>query len=159
MLPSISSFGIASPGTGEKKHIHFNELVEQCIALDMKGDDEEEPEAYSIRDEYDSNSDDGGIIMKRSNSKRKLPPLHGKRTTLKASFSAERKTIAMLPSTTLKYREDTPEPQETAMMHWNVVWNDSRLSPSPSQETLRSSKPSTRILPGPNKDDDDADMD
>src|ERR1700712_2430501 len=32
LLSSISSSGLASPGTGEKKHIHFNEQVEQCIA-------------------------------------------------------------------------------------------------------------------------------
>jgi hypothetical protein len=31
MLSSITSSGLASPGTGEKKHIHFNEQVEQCI--------------------------------------------------------------------------------------------------------------------------------
>lgn len=159
MLSSISSSGIASPGTGEKKHIHFNEQVEQCIALEMKGDDEEEPDAYAIHDFSDSDSDDGGIMMKRSNSKRKLPPLHKKRTTPRASFSGESKTIAMLPSTTLKYREDTPEPQETAMKHSNGFWNGSKLSPSPSQETLRPSKPSTRILLGPDEDDDDADMD
>ena len=158
-LSSISSSGIASPGTGEKKHIHFNEQVEQCIALDMKGDDEEEPEAYAVHDYSDSDSDDGAIMMKRSDSKRKLPPLHSKTTTPRASFSAESKTIAMLPSTTLKYRQDTPEPQETAMKHSNGFWNGSRLSPSPSQETLRPSKPSTRILLGPDEDDDDADMD
>ena len=159
MLSSISSSGVASPGSGEKKHIHFNEQVEQCIALDIKGDDDEEPEAYAVHDYSDSESDDGGIMMKRSNPKRKLPPLHHKRTTPRASFSAEGKTIAMLPSTTLKYREDTPEPQETAMKHSNGFWNGSKLSPSPSQETLRPSQPSTRILLGPDEDDDDADLD
>jgi hypothetical protein len=159
MLSSVSSSGLATPGTGEKKHIHFNESVEQCIALDMKGDEEEEPEAYAVHDDYDSDSEDGGIMMKRSDSKRKLPPMHSKKTP-RASFSAESKTIAMLPSTTLKYREDTPEPQETAMKHSNRYWNGSKLlSPSPSQETLRPSKPSTRILLGPDEDDDDADMD
>ena len=159
MLSSISSSGIASPGTGEKKHIHFNEQVEQCIALDVKGDDEEEPEAYAIHDYSDSDSDDGGIMMKRSNSNRKLPPLNKTKSTPRASFSAESKTIAMLPSTTLKYREDTPEPQETAMKHSSGFWNGSKLSPSPSQETLRPSKPSSRILLGSDEDDDDADVD
>ncbi len=155
-LSSISSSGYASPGNGEKKHIHFNEQVEQCIALEMKGDEEEEP--YPINDDYDSDSDDGAIMMKRSNSKRKLPPLHSKRATPRASFSAESKTIAMLPSTTLKYRADTPEPPETAMKHSNGFWNGSKLSPSPSQETLRPSKPSTRMLLGDDEEDDE-DMD
>lgn len=158
MLSSISSSGLASPGTGEKKHIHFNEQVEQCIALEMKGDDEEEPDSYAMHHYDDSDSDDGGIMMKRSNSKRKLPPLHSRRTTPRQSFSAESKTIAMLPSTTLKYRADTPEPPETAMKHSNGFWNGSKLSPSPSQETLRPSKPSTRMLLGDDEDDDDEDM-
>lgn len=156
VLPSVSSSGLASPGTGEKKHIHFNEQVEQCIALDMKGDDEEEPDSYAINDSYDSDSDDGAIMMKTSSSKRKLPSL---KPTPRGSFSADSKTIAMLPSTTLKYREDTPEPQETAMKHSNGFWKSSKLSPSPSQETLRPSKPSSRILLGDDDEDDDADID
>jgi hypothetical protein len=158
MLSSISSSGIGSPGTGERKHIHFNEQVEQCIALDMKGDDDDEADPYAFQDD-DSSSDDGGIMMKGSQSKRKLPPLLSKRTTPRASFSAESKTIAMLPSTTLKYREDTPEPQETAMKHSNGFWNGSKLSPSPSQETLRPSKPSSRMLLGDDDDDDEVDID
>jgi hypothetical protein len=64
----------------------------------------------------------------------------------------------MLPSTTLKYRADTPEPPETAMKHSNGFWNGSKLSPSPSQETLRPSKPSTRLLLG-DDEEDDPDMD
>lgn len=157
MLSSITSSGLASPGTGEKKHIHFNEQVEQCIALEMKGDEDEEHDSYAIHNYDDSDSDDGGIMMKRSNSKRKLPPLHSKKPTPRQSFSAESKTIAMLPSTTLKYRADTPEPPETAMKHSSGIWNGSKLSPSPSQETLRPSKPSSRMLLGDDEDDDDLD--
>jgi hypothetical protein len=155
MLSSISSSGLASPGTGEKKHIHFNEQVEQCIALDMKGDDDE-PEPYH---NYDSSDSDDGAIMMKVSSKRKLLLLHSKPTTPRQSFSAESKTIAMLPSTTLKYREDTPEPQETAMKHSNGFWNGSKLSPSPSQETLRPSKRSSRMLLGDDEEDDDVDVD
>jgi len=156
-LSSLISSGLSSPSTGEKKHIHFNEQVEQCIALDMKGEDDDESEAYAVHDYDDSDSDDGAIMMKGSNSTRKLPPL-GKKSTSRQSFSTENKTIAMLPSTTLKYREDTPEPPETAMKHSNGFWNGSKLSPSPSQETLRPSKPSTRLLLG-DEEEDDEDMD
>ncbi|CAL3966938.1 hypothetical protein PZA11_003393 [Diplocarpon coronariae] len=156
MLSSFSSSEMASPGSGERKHIHFNEQVEQCIALEMKGDDEEEPDSYAIHD-YDSDSDDGAIMMKRSSSRRRLPPLHSKRTTPRQSFAVESKTIAMLPSTTLKYRADTPEPLETAMKHSNGPWNGTPLSPSPSQETLRPSKPSTRMLLGDAEEDEDMD--
>jgi hypothetical protein len=156
MLSSISSSGLRSPEGGEKKHIHFNEQVEQCIALEIKGEDDDEADSYAVHDYDDSDSDDGAIMMKRSNSKRQLPPLHKKRTTRQSS-STESKTIAMLPSTTLKYRADTPEPPETAMKHSNGFWNGSKLSPSPSQETLRPSKPSSRMLLG--DEDDDEDMD
>lgn len=155
----MSSSGLQSPFPGEKKHIHFNESVEQCIAIDMKGDDDDEPEQHAIYDDDDSDSDDGAIMMKGSSSHRKLPPLHRPTTPRATNFSADSKTIAMLPSTTLKYRGDTPEPTETAMKHSsNGFWSGSKLSPSPSQETLRPSKPSSRMLLG-DEDDDDADMD
>ena len=156
-LSSVSSSGVASPGSGERRHIHFNEQVEQCIAVEMKGEDE--PEPYSAVDYDGSDSDDGAIMMKRSNSKKKLPPLGSKKTT-KSTSSSDSKTIAMLPSTTLKYREDEPEPQETAMKH-SGNWSGRLLSPSPSQETLKPSKPSkpsTRLLLG-DDDEEDADVD
>ncbi|KAH8591951.1 hypothetical protein B0O99DRAFT_597575 [Bisporella sp. PMI_857] len=155
MLSSISSSGLQSPYPGEKKHIHFNESVEQCIAIDIKGDEEEELEPEPAYDD-DSDSDDGGVMMKRSNSRKKLPPLHRP----KPNINKESKTIEMLPSTTLKYRGDTPEPPETAMKHSsNNYWNGSKLSPSPSQETLRPSKPSTRMLLAGDEDEDDAEVD
>lgn len=154
LLSSINSSGMQSPGT-ERKHIHFNEQVEQCIAVEMKGaDDEPEP---SIIDYDDSSSDDGGIMMKRSSSGRKLPPMH--RSSTPRPTNNDSKTIAMLPSTTLKYMEDVPDSHDSAVKHSNGFWNGSRLSPSPSQETLRPSKPSTRILLGDDDEDDDTDLD
>jgi hypothetical protein len=149
--PSVSSSGLESPS--ERRHIHFNEQVEQCIALDVKGD-EDEPEVFTHEYDDDSDSDDGAIMMKSSNSKRKLPPMQSKHTLTRQTTN-ETKTIATLPSTTLKYRGDTPEPQETALKHSSGIWSGSRLSPSPSQETLRPSKPSTRILLGEDDEDDD----
>ncbi|TAQ89563.1 hypothetical protein B7494_g2130 [Chlorociboria aeruginascens] len=150
-LSSVNSSGLVSPGSRERKHIHFNEQVEQCIALEMKGEHDDELDLLPIYDNEDSDSDDGAIMMKRSDSKRKLPPL---RTNSKTNFSTDSKTIAMLPSTTLKYREDTPEPHDSAMKHSsNAFWSGSRLSPSPSQETLKPSKASTRMLLGDDEDD------
>lgn len=157
VLSSVASSGLVTPGTGERKHIHFNEQVEQCIALEVKGDDDD-ADSYAVQDYEDSDSDDGGIMMKRSNSNRKLPPISKKKSTPRPSFNNESKTIAMLPSTTLKYREDTPERPETAMKHSSNYWSGTKLSPSPSQETLRPSKPSSRMLLG-DEEDDDADMD
>jgi hypothetical protein len=155
-LPSVSSSGLASPSTREK-HTHFNEQVEQCIALEVKGEDDEEADSYTINDGNDSSSDDGPIMMKRTNSKRKIP-IARKNTTPRNNFSTDIKTIATLPSTILKYRGDTPEPQETPMKHSNGFWSSGKLSPSPSQETLRPSKSSTRILLSDEDEDDDIDV-
>lgn len=41
VLTSVTSSGMHSP-FGERKHISFNEQVEQCIALDMKGEDDDD---------------------------------------------------------------------------------------------------------------------
>jgi hypothetical protein len=69
LLPSVFSSGLASPGTGEGMHIHFNEQVEQCISLEMKGGEDEEPDSYAIQDYDSSDLDDTAIMMKRTNSK------------------------------------------------------------------------------------------
>jgi hypothetical protein len=98
---------LAPPRMREGKRIHFDEHVEQCIALEVKNGDDDEPESYAVHDYDDSDSDDGGIMMKRSNSLRKLPPVSNK-TISRQSVSTDKKTIAMLLSTTLK-REDIPE--------------------------------------------------
>jgi hypothetical protein len=135
---SASSSGAGTP-SGERKHIHFNEQVVQCIAIDVKGEDEEDDvDVTRLVYDSDSDDDDGGIVMKRTNAKKRRPIL--KRSRSSAS-SVESKTIAMLPSTTLKYREDTPEPAETAMKH-STSYRSPVMSPSSSQETLKPSKPS-----------------
>jgi len=127
--PSDSSSGIISPTSGRKR-IHFNEQVEQCIAVDIRGDDDGNDTPV---DQYgSSDSDDGAIMMKRTSRRRKMPL---KRNKKKAKVS-EGKTIAMLPSTTLKDREETSE-LETAMKHGPRVYRSPIVSPSSSQETLR----------------------
>jgi hypothetical protein len=135
MAASSESSGVASP-SAERKHIHFNEQVEQCIALEVKQEDEDDVDTDRIGGDSDS---DDGVMMKRTQTK-KRGPLGRKRT--KTVTAAEGKTIAMLPSTTLKYREDTPEPQETAMKHSRSPL----MSPSSSQETLRPSGASARFF-------------
>ncbi len=152
-LQSVDSSGVTSP-TYEKKHIHFNEQVEQYIAIDM-GAPEPETDTWAL--DSDSDSDDGAIMMKRSNSKRNLPPFGGRNSKLSRRNSAigEMKTIAPLESTTLKYKEDDSD-EGTAQTH--SFW--SRVSPSSSQETLRPSKPSSGgFLLGDDSDDDLDDLD
>ncbi|KAK3945299.1 protein phosphatase type 1 complex subunit Hex2/Reg1 [Diplogelasinospora grovesii] len=151
LFPSTASSGVASPSS-EKKHIHFNEQVAQCIAVDVKGDDDDDdvdPDPFM----YGSDSDDDAIMMKRTKAKKWRPVL---RRAKSSNPSAESKTIAMLPSTTLKYREDTPEPTETAMKH-STSYRSPIMSPSSSQETLRPSKKSGKLFIADDDDDDEED--
>lgn len=143
-LESTESSGLSSPYP-ERKHIHFNEKVEQCIAVEIKGDDDDmEMETYNNDDSSDS---DDGFMMKRVKSKKRGIPVR------KAKRNANCETIAALPPTILKYREDTPEPPETAMKHSRSPI----LSPSSSQETLRPAKQANRFYFG-EEDDEDNDI-
>jgi hypothetical protein len=159
LLPSVLSSGLEPPGTGEEKHIHFNEQVEQCIALEMIGDEDEELGSHAIYDYDDSESDDGAIMMKRTNPKSNLPLMSRRKATPWASFRSDSKTIAMLPSTMLNLREGSLEPLETAAKYNNGSWNGGKLSSPLSQEALWLLKPPTPILLGGSLKDDDADID
>ncbi|RKF61582.1 putative protein phosphatase type 1 complex subunit hex2 reg1 [Golovinomyces cichoracearum] len=155
-LSSVTSSELPSPVNAEKKRIHFNEQVAQCIAVDVKGDDDDEP---LIHDYGDSDSDDGGIMMKPITTKRRYPIPQRKKICPKPSQETN-KIIAMLPSTTLKYHPDTPDPHEALMDQcYTESWDEcDYLSPSPSQETLRPSKPSLNSFMGA-EDEDDEDID
>ncbi|KAF1969045.1 hypothetical protein BU23DRAFT_591860 [Bimuria novae-zelandiae CBS 107.79] len=153
-LSSQSTSGLITPDQGEKKHIRFDEKVEQCIAVECKGVDEDDEEDFNhnpwakYRDD-DSSSDEGVVMMKRSRRKRPLS-----RTSSKTSISGENKTIAKLEPTTLKYRTDSPDVSQQHSLSSPGFFRSSRLSPSPSQETLRPSRPSSNFLL-PEDDDDD----
>ena len=68
-FPSVSSSGEQSLAN-ERKHIHFNDKVEQWIAVDIvdDGDDEDgiESNAIDIDDDHDSSLDDDFLMMKGS---------------------------------------------------------------------------------------------
>ncbi|KAM0474586.1 hypothetical protein ACHAPX_007530 [Trichoderma viride] len=98
---SNTTFPSPSP---ERKHIHFNELVEQYIAIDIM-DDHEHEEDYDIYD-YDSGSSDDGIMMKLIRPKKRVPWF--KKESRKPS-NVDGKIIAKLPPSYLKYRANTPE--------------------------------------------------
>lgn len=158
LFPSAGSSGIVSPNSG-RKHIHFNEQVSQCIAVDVKGDDDDDDDddVDTDNDRYGSDSDDEAIMIKVTQAKKRRSVLKKLKGNNK---SGENKTIAMLPSTTLKYREDTPEPAETAAKHsCNGVLRSPVLSPSSSQETLRPVKKSGKIFFAGDEDDEEDDED
>lgn len=148
---SISSSGVQTPCT--KRHIHFNNKVEQCIAINKETDDR--PEYYkTVQDDEDS-SDDDMLVMRPVKNATKAK-IRSTPSTPRNSFSSDSKTIAMLPSTTLNYRGDTPDPAEQKSRQKENFWSGgSKLSPSPSQQTLRPSSSSTNFL----LDDEDEDAD
>lgn len=146
--PSSSTSGMISPNS-ERKHIHFNEQVEQCIAVDAKGDDDDDDldsDRYNL--DYDSDSDDG-IVMKRTSNRKRKPILRKP----SQRDNSDKKMLNPLPPTTLKYRDDLPELNETAMKH---SYRSPVLSPSSSQETLRPSKSSGKMFFVDDSDEDDA---
>ncbi|KAF2397400.1 hypothetical protein EJ06DRAFT_481689 [Trichodelitschia bisporula] len=146
---SSSTSGLQTPDAG--KHIRFADEVKQCIAVE---EDEEEEESWFATQE-DSSDDEGLVMMKKMPMKRKPP----RKRPAKSSI-AESKTIERLPSTTLKYRTESPDfPEQPNHSIGHVFWKSGKLSPSPSQETLRPSDPTRNFLLAEEDDDDDDDDD
>ncbi|KAF1944082.1 hypothetical protein EJ02DRAFT_372207 [Clathrospora elynae] len=142
---SKSTSGLQTPEHGEKRHIRFDDKVEQCIAVECKdGDDDEDDynhNPWAKHHEEESSSDEGVVMMKRSRRRRPLS-----RTASTTSISSDNKTIAKLPSTTLKYRTDSPDVTEAQQSHSLAFWKPRGLSPSPSTDTLKPSNPSRNFL-------------
>lgn len=152
---SSTTSGLQTPSEqGEKKHIQFADKVTQCIAVEIKGSEEDEHDnaGHSAGVLYeDGISDDEGLLMMRSIRRRS----HSRLPQRRRSSTGENKMIEMLPATRLKDRPETPEVPE-GMSHSllsNQSWRPSRLSPSPSMETLRPRDPSRNFLIGQNSDD------
>lgn len=93
-LPSALSTGTQSPLYA--KHIHFNDQVQQCIAVD-KDEEDDEDEVFQTENIEDSSSDDDGLLM--------MPKAKGCSKAGSRGCSGDHQTIAMLPSTTLKAEE------------------------------------------------------
>ena len=134
-----SCFNFEVPTPADCKHVLFNEEVRQVQAIDSDDDDKPQDECEVFEDEED---DDCGLMMAPSY----ISSRGSGRTTPRGSFSNESKTIIPLPSTTLKYRTDTPEPPEAPSIPAGFWPNGRKLSPSPSQETLRPSRPHHNFL-------------
>ncbi|KNB19379.1 hypothetical protein FOXG_22546 [Fusarium oxysporum f. sp. lycopersici 4287] len=130
MLPLSAYRGISSSGV-ERKHIHFSYQVEQCIAVEVKDDDDDDDCDIST----DTNSEDG-MIMKLDRSRKPAKEDN--------SVLSDGKTIAMLPSTTLKHREHVQVP-ETVIRYTSSALHSHRVSPFSPQEASRPPKVSGRF--------------
>lgn len=145
-----STSGSQTPCT--QRHIHFNDKVEQCIAINCDGEDHMH-HVQVFQDETESSEDDVLTMQPVNASKVKSR----KPGTPRNSFSNESKTIAMLPSTTLNYRGDTPDIETQQAKNQQQPWGISRgLNPSTSQRMLRPSTASAKFLL--DEEDDDSDM-
>ncbi|KAL8800615.1 MAG: hypothetical protein Q9182_005077, partial [Xanthomendoza sp. 2 TL-2023] len=135
-----------------KRHIHFNNKVEQCIAIN---DGPHERRRYGKPRRDDSESEDDVLMMKTVPNKAKA----NKPKTPGSGSSSEGKTIAMLPSTTLKYRGDTPDPVKQQEKQKNGPGRKgTRIPQSPSQETIKPSNSSSNFLLGDEDEDEEMDM-
>lgn len=129
-LTITSSSGMVFPD--ERRHIHFKKEVVQCIAVEAKEDDEEKDEWPAAFE--DESSDEGAVMMPMLASRASI----SNHCTQRSSFSSERKTIAPLPSTTLRYRGDVPDTQSDSIMgRWSVRQPSLTPSPTSSVEMLR----------------------
>lgn len=142
----VTPSGLVSPS--ERRHIHFNNEVSQCIAVETKDDhDDVDPSDFFLGEESDDGDsesdddegdDDDGLVMMKQLSRR--PSLSG-RSAPRRTSSSESKTIAPLPPTTLKYRSDTPEPPQD-----ESTPPQDQFSPTSSVETLRPQRPEANFL-------------
>jgi len=150
------SSGDRSPFEYPKRHIRFDEKVEQCIAVEGKEGEFDDASSEDERpnDESDSDSSDDGIVMMRR-PKRKQPA----RKPLARSTSSSR-TIEKLPSTTLKNKAEKLEAPPTPAPSLARSWSSSKLPQSASQETLKPTNPSrNHILPPDDEESEELDSD
>ncbi|BDD59115.1 hypothetical protein MAP00_004354 [Monascus purpureus] len=139
---NASSSGLSSPS--ERRHIHFNNEVVQCIAVEVKEPDEDDGDWQALLG--NSSSDD---TVKQTPPKSLPGP---KKTT----HGSESRTIAPLPPTTLKYRGDTPQlPTASGIGFWSDTTSTS--SPASSMETIRPTKPQANFLLDDDYDDHELD--
>ena len=149
--PSAPASGLQTPLT--TRRIHFNNKVEQCIAINKDADDR--IDYFNAIQSDDESSSDDMLTMKPVKHATKAR-IGSTPSTPRNSFSNESKIIAMLPSTTLNYRSDTPEPAEQKPKQKEKLWHGgSKLSPSPSQQTLTPSSSTNFLL---DDEDEDADL-
>ncbi|KAI5458691.1 hypothetical protein BGZ63DRAFT_407082 [Mariannaea sp. PMI_226] len=127
------SLGSASSGISlgvERKHIRFNDKVEQFIAVEGKSDvdDGANYDSYSERDSGD------GCTMRRRRPPKRASSIRRKLTNDNKSFPSDERTIAMLPSTRLNHGGPVQDPSQDAMKHIISIRNPIP-TPSLSQET------------------------
>ena len=122
----------------ERRHIHFNNEVVQCIAVDSRDEDEDHSSWVTFND-TDVSSEDVEMTEDTSPTS----------STSSKTFGHEKKTIAPLPSTTLKYRPDPSEPPaNTLMQRWFGTHSSPWASFAQPKESQNASEPCANFLMG-----------
>jgi hypothetical protein len=139
---SSSTSGLQTPSTtelGERKHISFNDKVEQCVAIELK-DPNGVPERQPYSHLADDLPDDDEVLVMRY-TKRRLPARKPKKTSFE-----EPVMIAKVEPTTLNDGTNGRQPLDSTSHSLQRSRFRGQLSPSPSQETLRPTDPSKNYL-------------
>lgn len=145
-MPSVPASGTVSPSGPAKRHIHFNDTVQQAIVL-LPEDAEEETPAWQMM--YDSDSSEDELLMAPRKTTKKRPVT--KRTSSKSSTASLEaiKCIAPLPPAEIVYHCDR---KRYGTEKWRMPSSISHsrhpfgMKNSMSTETLRPSHPSQNFL-------------
>ncbi|KAF8248623.1 hypothetical protein K440DRAFT_599902 [Wilcoxina mikolae CBS 423.85] len=121
-ITSAYSTGCQSPAT--KRHIHFNDQVQQCIALETDDSDYIYEKIYREDDSY--------------NEEKKPAEPNSTRHGFERKTYNEPQTIAHLPSTTLKFNDEPPKRKGYSL---NSIFVASKppTSPPPPTDSLAGS--------------------
>jgi hypothetical protein len=152
-----------TPSDTKEKHIRFDEVVEQCVAVDVRDpafdEDEGEIEDDPPNSALSESSSDEGLMMMKNKKPRpsSIRDRAKKGKTSRSNSTSGSKMIETIPATTLKYRTDSPDVTQQQPQHhtFGRNWSSGMLSPSPSQETLRPSRPSRNFLLAEDDDEDE----
>lgn len=158
MSRSSSSAG-ETPCDNPKRHIRFDDKVEQCIAIecaDAAINSDSDSDSSPNNSDSDSDSSDGVVMMRRPRRRKLVSATKGNR---KRSSTPSGRIIEKLPDTTLKYRVESPEIPHPPPTPFGRSWSSSKLGSSASSETLRPSNPSRNFLMPEDDSDDEGDVD
>lgn len=157
LLPCATPSGVQSLGFRDKRQIRFNDKVEQRLAVDLmhvnevnEGNEDNEDSCVIYDDDNDAFGE-GVTIMQSS-----LSSVADRELGRRSSFSIASKTIATLPSTTLKNYEHTRRLEGPVSNQAMKSCKAGNSSPSPSREILQ--LPAKFLLDVDDYDDDGMDM-
>ena len=137
MLPSSTTTGISFLGA-ERKRIHFNAKVEQCIAVEVNGSGGDNGGGINTdTNPIGQSNPAGGIMMKLERPRKSAFLMKKKGKEGKNQSPCDGKSIAMLPPTMLKHRGHVSEVQGATIHDISAVSHSDVVSPLSPQQAAR----------------------